>query len=187
MYGKLIAGFLFADKALFEKSLAVFAAEAGNIQRRSPAHRFDETDYYTAEMSSNLQRQLISFSGMIALDEVIRWKKLADRVEDEFRHKGKRQINLDPGYVDFHKVVLLSAKAGGHKMYLGQQVWADMVLFKKKGGYQHFAWTFPDLRGHKYDDWFLQVRGDFKNDVKAKESHLTSGLLNYNERRRNNE
>ena len=150
-HGKLIAGFLFSDTTLLEEGLALFATEAGLIQRRSRCYPFNETEYYQAEMGAAMYRQFFSFSGMIALDEVIRWKKLANRVEDRFRIKGKRRINIDPGYVDLHKVVLLSAKAGGHKMYLGHQVWADMVLFKKKGGYQSFAWTFPDLRAHKYD------------------------------------
>ncbi|MBF0278928.1 MAG: DUF4416 family protein [SAR324 cluster bacterium] len=170
MYGKLITGILYSDKSLLEQSLEMYAAETKGIQRRSQSHLFDETDYYGTEMSSELYRQLISFSGIITLEEVIRWKKFADRVEDEFRLRGNRQVNVDPGYLDFHKVVLLSAKPGGHKIYLGHQVWADMVLFKKKGEYQAFAWTFPDLRGHKYDDWFLQVRADFKKELKANES-----------------
>ena len=172
-YGKLLAGFLFSEKTDFENALRHFATKAGAILRRSACFPFDETDYYAAEMAATLYRQFVSFAGLIALDDVVRWKKWANEVEDSVRVNGNRQVNVDPGYLDMHKIILLSGKAGGHKIYLGQQVWADMALFKERGGYRHFAWTFPDLRTHKYDPWFLQARVDFKNDLNAQAAKQT--------------
>ena len=177
IYGKLLAGFLFSSNTLFESALQHFAKKAGIVQRRSPCYLFDETNYYTLEMSATLYRQFVSFSGIIALDDVVRWKKWACVVEDLMRVNGDRQVNIDPGYLDLHKIVLLSAKSGGQKIYLGHQVWADMVLFKDKGGYQRFAWTFPDLRTHKYDPWFLQARVDFKKEININDSNNISKIL----------
>ena len=165
IYGKLLAGILFSSKPLFENALRQFAEKTGGVQRRSQCYLFEETNYYAVEMSATLYRQYVSFSGVISLDDSIHWKRWACLVEDSLRVNGKRQVNLDPGYLDLHKIVLLSSKAAGHKIYLGDRVWADLALFKEKGGYRHFAWTFPDLRSHKYDSWFLQARVDFKNDL----------------------
>lgn len=163
--GKLVVGLLFSHKAQREHALEEFSTERHTVQRQSPCYAFEETDYYDKEMSPPLWRQFVSFSDVIALEEVVSWKKRSEAVEDRFRQENRRQVNLDPGYLDLHKVVLLSAKSGGHKIYLGRQVWADMVLMKNKGSYENFAWTFPDLRTHKYDEWFLQVRSDFKKDL----------------------
>ena len=79
-------------------------------------------------------------------------------------NKGKRKINLDPGYLDLSRVVLLSGKEGSHKIYLRNGVWADLVLLKDKGGYRSLPWTFPDIRTGCYDDFFLQIRSEFKKE-----------------------
>ena len=37
-----------------------------------------------------------------------------------------------------------------------------LFLLKNKGGYRDLAWTFPDLRDGRYNEFFLQVRAEFK-------------------------
>jgi hypothetical protein len=87
------------------------------------------------------------------------------KIENRFRRNGKRRINLDPGFLDLHRVVLLSGKEGPQKIYLRDGVWADLVLLKNKGGYRDLAWTFPDLRDGRYNDFFLKVRAEFKEEI----------------------
>ncbi len=165
-YAKRIAGFLFSNEQVLAEALEMLIQGTEEVQLQSNCFPFQETDYYDAEMGKGLKRLFVSFTGVISLEQLFHWKKFTDSIEDALRIQGNRQINIDPGYLDLHKVVLLSSKFGGQKIYLGSQVWADMVLLKKKGGYQHFAWTFPDLRAHKYDEFFLQTRINFKNDLK---------------------
>ena len=92
------------------------------------------------------------------------WKLKTAEIEQQLSNKGKRRINLDPGYLDLSRVVLLSGKEGSHKIYLRNGVWADLVLLKDKGGYRNFPWTFPDIRTGRYDDFFLQLRTEFKKE-----------------------
>jgi len=92
------------------------------------------------------------------------WKLKTAEIEQQFSNKGKRRINLDPGYLDLSRVVLLSRKEGSHKIYLRNGVWADLVLLKDKGGYRSFPWTFPDIRIGRYDEFFLQLRSEFKRE-----------------------
>ncbi len=165
-YGKLIAGFLFSDDAVLKSALDDFSTAFSPAQRHSSIHSFEETNYYAPEMGTGLKRQFFSFSGVISLENLPHWKHTARLVEDSWQEQGKRRVNIDPGYLDFHKVILLSSKPGAQKIYMGHQVWADMVLLKCKGGYQTFAWTFPDLRDHKYDSFFLEARQDFKKERK---------------------
>ena len=78
-----------------------------------------------------------------------------------------RDRNLDPGYLDLHKVVLLSGKEGPQKIYLGGGIWADLNLIRKAGRFKALPWTFPDLRESRYHPFFERVRENLKLDLKT--------------------
>ncbi|MEC9361362.1 MAG: DUF4416 family protein [SAR324 cluster bacterium] len=44
-------------------------------------------------------------------------------------------------------------------------IWADLVLLKDKGGFRELAWTFPDLKDGFYNDFFMQVRAEYKAEI----------------------
>ena len=115
-------------------------------------------------MGTCLKRLFLSVNGIYNLESSVEWKLRMVKIENRFRRNGKRRINLDPGFLDLHRVVLLSGKEGPQKIYLRDGVWADLVLLKKKGGYGVLAWTFPDLRDGRYNDFFLKVRSEFKEE-----------------------
>ena len=106
----------------------------------------------------------MSIRGLQSLEFSADWKLKTVEIEHQFSNKGKRRINLDPGYLDLSRVVLLSGKEGSHKIYLRNGVWADLVLVKDKGGYRNLEWTFPDIRTGHYNDFFLQIRTEFKKE-----------------------
>jgi hypothetical protein len=95
-------------------------------------------------------------------------------IETRLSLDGKRRINLDPGYLDFHRVVLLSGKEGPQKIYLRDGIWADLVLLKDKGGFRELAWTFADLKDGCYNDFFMQVRAEYKAEIKLNKEHHQS-------------
>ena len=138
--------------------------QSWEIQQQSEEFSFDQTDYYTTEMGEGIKRCFLSIKGLQPLESSADWKLKTEEIEQQLSNKGKRRINLDPGYLDLSKVVLLSGKEGSHKIYLRNGVWADLVLLKDKGGYRNFPWTFPDIRTGRYDDFFLQLRAEFKKE-----------------------
>ena len=113
-------------------------------------------------MGDGLKRRFLSVRGIYRLESSADWKLRMVEIENQLSLDGKRRINLDPGFLDLHRVVLLSGKEGPQKIYMRNGVWADLVLLKDKGGYRDLAWTFPDLRDGRYNDFFLQVRSEFK-------------------------
>ena len=136
-----------------------------NIQYQSLEFAFDQTDYYAPEMGNSLKRCFLSMEGVQALEFSADWKLKTVAIENRLSRTGKRRINLDPGYLDLQRVVLLSGKEGPQKIYLRNGVWADLVLMKEKEGYRDLPWTFPDLRDGRYNDFFLQVRAKFKGEI----------------------
>ena len=163
-YAKLFVAAIYADPKWLIKARTEMQRQSWEIQHQSQVFPFDQTDYYSTEMGEGLKRCFLSIRGLQSLEFYAEWKLKTAEIEEQLSKKGKRTINLDPGYLDLSRVVLLSGKEGSHKIYLRNGVWADLVLLKDKGGYRNFPWTFPDIRTGRYDDFFLQVRAEFKKE-----------------------
>jgi len=164
---KLIIGAIYADPQWLTKAKSVMQKQSWKIEHQSQENPFDQTDYYSTEMGEGLKRCFLSVKGLQSLEFSAEWKLKTVEIEEQLSDKGKRKINLDPGYLDFSRVVFLSGKEGSHKIYLRNGVWADLVLLKDKGGYRNFPWTFPDIRTGSYDDFFLQLRAEFKKEISS--------------------
>ena len=163
-YAKLIIGAIYADPQWLIKAISSMQILGWKIQHQSQEFTFNQTDYYQTEMGEGLKRSFLSIKGLQSLESSADWKLKTAEIEPQLSSKGKRRINLDAGYLDLSRVVLLSGKEGSHKIYLRNGVWADLVLLKDKGGYRSLPWTFPDIRTGCYDDFFLQIRKEFKKD-----------------------
>ena len=161
-FAKIIIGAIYSDPYWLEKAKEKLEKLNRKIHHQSPEFTFDQTDYYAPEMGEGLKRRFMSINGIYRLESSVDWKLRMVEIENQLRLDGKRRINLDPGFLDLHRVVLLSVKEGPQKIYLRNGVWADLVLLKDKGGYRDLPWTFPDLRDGRYNDFFLQVRAEFK-------------------------
>ena len=164
MYVKFIIGVIYAEPQWLVRAKSVMKGHGWEVQHQSQVFPFDQTDYYSNEMGEGLKRCFLSIKGLQSLEFSAEWKLKTLEIEKQLSNKGKRRINLDPGYLDLSRVVLLSAKEGSHKIYLRNGVWADLVLLKDKGGYRNFPWTFPDISTGCYDDYFLKIRAEFKRE-----------------------
>jgi len=142
-------------------------AVTGDTDWVSPPFPFDMTDFYEPEMGEKLTRHLVSIRDLLSPADLVKVKEETLLLEDEWKLEGRRRVNLDPGYIDFNKVVLASLKPGGWKIYLDRGIWADMNLYYSKGGFLRFGWTFPDFRSGKYDRVLLKIRSIYKDQVKG--------------------
>ena len=163
-YAKLIIGAIYSDPQWLLKAKSAIKRQSWEIEDQSQEFIFDQTNYYYKEMGDGLKRCFLSIKGLQSLEFSSDWKLKTAEIEQQLSNKGKRRINLDPGYLDLSRVVLLSGKEGSHKIYLHNGVWADLVLLKDKGGYRSLPWTFPDIRTGCYDDFFLQLRAEYKKE-----------------------
>lgn len=164
---KLFAAILWSDAGALGASILRLEEVWGPKDFVGPDRAFDITDYYEREMGPGLLRRLVAFERLVAPDALPERKLDASAIEEELRGPRGRRVNIDVGYLDLHKVVLASGKAGPQKIYLGSGVWADMACWYSKGAFHPFAWSFPDFRRGRYDRELLELRAAYKAQLRA--------------------
>jgi hypothetical protein len=149
--------------------------EFGAIDLKSDLIPFNLTDYYRAEMGSNLQRRFFGFERLVMPDRLADIKLWAIRFEEALASKGQypvsRPINLDPGYITEAKLVLASTKDFAHRIYLNKGIYAEVTLKYLSEGqqYEPLPWTFPDYKTQPYRQFFLNVRKLYKGKLNNSE------------------
>lgn len=175
----LIIGMLTSIEELFCFAEAALEKEFGTIDLKSDIIPFYFTDYYQAEMGTNLRRRFFSFEKLIMPDSLDVIKLLTNRLEEDVAtpplsppsqwggwRGGRRPINLDPGYISNAKLVLASTKDFSHRIYLGKGVYAEVTLKYTDGHYEPLPWTYPDYKTQQYQQFFLKVRGLYREKLK---------------------
>ena len=155
-----------SNNELFEQFKEEISKDFGSVDTISEPFPFDFTDYYKPEMGENLVRQFFSFKDLTEGDFIVQIKKKCLEYEEKYSESGKRRLNIDPGYIDLYKLVLVSEKYMGHKIYLRDGICADLVLLLGKNKITPFIWTFPDFKSERYTEYFLNLRKTYKNQLK---------------------
>jgi len=160
---KLFAAVLYREQEPLAQARAAMLRKFGEEDFVEEPVVFDHTDFYEKEMGSPLLRIFISYRKLVMPDELVTAKLESARIEEELAETdGRRRVNIDPGILDYQKVVLASFKYQGQKIYLGSGVWADLTLYYRKGGWSVFEWTFPDFKAGVYDKTLIEIRRIYK-------------------------
>lgn len=154
---KLITMVLTGELNLFNEVFHLLENDFGMIDFLGEWHPFIHTKYYAPEMGDKLQRRVVSFKNLISPSNIFDFKARTIAIENKYRLEGKRRVNIDPGYVDHHKVVLASGKGGGHMIMQAQGVYVDLLLWYNKG-WQLLPWAYPDFRDGTYFSDLTKIR-----------------------------
>jgi hypothetical protein len=165
---KLIAAVLWREPAVLDAARRAMTRRWGPADFEGADYPFDVTSYYDPEMGPGLKRRLISFDRLIAPDTITTFKLDAAAIESEYAVGGKRRVNIDVGYLDPHKLVLVSFKYGAMKLYLGSGVWGDIVCLYRKGRFLPREWTFVDFRDGRYAKELMAIRDRYKHRLRRR-------------------
>lgn len=165
---KLVMGLLASPEVSMEVVKAALEERFGRCDMVSKPYPFDVTNYYEPEMGAEITRYILSFERLIPPEDLRPIKLATNQMENVWRDEaGRRLANVDPGYIDFFKLVLASNKPSGKKLAAGDGVWLDLNLVYEKGRWQTMPWTFPDFSSGRYDDFLTKVRGAYKKQMRA--------------------
>jgi hypothetical protein len=160
---KLFTGMLSNDISLFTIVDDQLKAAFGDIDFESPVWPWEHTKYYSREMGEGLMRRFVFFKKPVNPVEISDIKVQTNEIEKQFlNNKGGRRINLDPGYLDSAKLVLVSTKNFSHRVYLDKGMYGEVTLIYSGDRYQPLPYTFPDYKTDDYLEVFKEARRLFK-------------------------
>jgi len=163
---KLFVGMFTQREDLFDAARTKLGEAYDAVDHISPVWPFDFTTYYVEEFGDKLLRQFVSFAELIDAARLPEIKLFTNGLEQEFASGGKRQINLDPGYIDLSKLVLATTKNHQHRIYLSQGIFAEVTLRFTRKSFRPWEWTYPDYRTDHYIQFFNQVRQTYLEQLR---------------------
>ena len=168
---KLILSVLYRDDVDFQRVLEIVQTKFGSpdfLERKIP---FTFTTYYEPEMGAPLYRAFLSFEKCILPDQLVEIKLWTNQLEKEFLNPtGKRQLNLDPGYLNGAQVILATGKNFSHRVYLNSGIFADLTLVYVKEGYQALPWTYPDYQAEPLKSILLTIRKTYLRQMNERKN-----------------
>jgi len=164
--GKLIAGIMSSNLDLIEEAEQRLIKKFGKTDFESPLFPFTYTDYYAEEMGEGIQKKFVSFSELVAVEDLPYIKIFTNDLEKRSLKEGKRQVNIDPGYLTHHQMVLGTTKAYAHRIYLREGIYAELTYICKKKKLQALDWTYPDFKEPFVMLFFQKVRERYLKQVR---------------------
>lgn len=166
--GVLLCGIIRQAEIPREEIIARLENEFGNVAEVSSEFPFYLTTYYEPEMGDNLLRSFLTFREHISPAEQAEIKLKTNEIEKEFIENGKRKINLDPGLLTAHNLILTTGKDFSHRIYIKDGIFAEVTLMVNKGKLAPLPWTYPDYKLAEVLNFFEDARQKFLQFRKKK-------------------
>jgi len=164
---KLIVSAFAPSDGLLGEARGVLCAEWGEVDFQSELLPFDHTDYYTREFGPGLVRRIWTFGPLIDPGQLAAIKRQTNVLEQRWAIDGQRRVNLDAGYISPAKLVLATTKNHGHRIYLGDGIYAEVTLQYRDGAFRPWPWTYPDYGTRHYCALFEEIRGRYLAQLRA--------------------
>jgi hypothetical protein len=156
---KLFLGIIYGQEEIYEKAKQDLREVFGKFDKEFAALDFKNTNYYEEEMGGGLKRRFLSVQNKIRAENFYQAKLRANEVEEKYLIKRKRTINIDPGAVTLHNVMLLTTKNFAHRIPLQKGIYAEVTLiYKAQKGFEALPWTYPDYESAKYKQILEEIR-----------------------------
>lgn len=165
---KLIAGLIIAEMDILSEVEQKLIDQFGKIDFESELLPFDYTDYYEPEMGEKLMRKFVSFERLLDPGEIAQAKLFTNELEAKFLFPNttNRRVNIDPGYITFAKLVLVTTKDHAHRIYLRDGIFAEITLAFRNKTFSSCEFTYPDYRTESYIAIFNQIRNIYRRQLR---------------------
>ena len=164
---KLVMSVMTATGGILPEAVQILTENFGRPDFISAKMPFGYTNYYEKEMGKTLIRRMISFDKLIPPESLPDVKLLTNRVEDQFSSDGRRQINIDPGYLSPAHLILATGKGYSHRPYLRDGIYADLTLIFTEGMFHALSWTYPDYAGQEVMSLLNKIRKKYLQELKT--------------------
>lgn len=165
---KLLVSAIYSDRERFEQCRERLEQRFGFCDYQSKEAPFAQTSYYETEMGAPLFRRFLSFRDLILPEGLPEIKQWTNELEQSVAAAGRRRVNLDPGYLNRHHLILATGKSAPHRPYLGQGIYADLTLIYERGSFRALPWTYPDYAEPAVIDLLNRLREVYKEHLRRR-------------------
>jgi hypothetical protein len=164
----LFVGTLYSNADMFNHAKKILERNFEDTLFMSPSLPWNYSTYYKNELGWPIFRQFIFFKTLIDPGSLADIKIKTNEIEDALSSEGKRNINIDPGYLTLSKIVLASTKNYSHRIYLSKGIYGDVTLIYRGGTYTSHLYTYSDYQDKAYIDIFMNAREKLKKMLDKK-------------------
>ncbi|MFO8057833.1 MAG: DUF4416 family protein [bacterium] len=163
---KLFVSAIYADREMLDRCLEKMTERFGPADFSTRELAFDVTGYYQKEMGDKLERRFFAFQELVDPGLLADVKLFTNSLEDSCRQGESRTVNLDPGMLSLHNLVLATGKPVAHRPYLMKGIYADLTLRFENGTFRSLPWTYPDYAEKGMIEFLNRIRKSYKNDLR---------------------
>lgn len=164
----LFTGIIFSDENCLDNYISSIQTHfCLSVMHRSPIFDFTHTSYYEDEMGTPLKRVFLSFSPLVEPEKAFQFKLKALEVEELFASNNKRKINIDPGILSLHNIILFSTKNFSHRIACGDGIYSEVTCLLGPKGISSLPWTYPDFMQKQIESFFLDMRRTYHNKLRS--------------------
>lgn len=156
----LFTGILYSDESYLSKAKESLLNSFGSAFMETPPVSWDFSKYYKEEIGSPIMRTFIFFKNLINRAEIADIKLRTNDIEASLSTDGKRNVNIDPGYLTLANVILATTKGYSHRIYLGKGIYGEVsLLYKEKDRtFIPHIFTYTDYQDKKCIEMFIKAR-----------------------------
>ncbi|MEA3296806.1 MAG: DUF4416 family protein [candidate division Zixibacteria bacterium] len=164
--GRLIVSVIYSSIDALSDSLSMLERRFGKVQYETSEIASSEAERYREEMGEGLVRRFFSFEEPVKRSVLCEIKMTCRKIEPCFADNAGgvlfRTINIDPGIMTPDNIVMASIHETRHKVYIGNSIFAEIVLIYANGRFVRLPWTSPDFCYDQAIDLFERVRDGFE-------------------------
>ena len=160
---KLIIGVIYHDEKILERAMEILTAEFGPVEAASEEFSFSKefSTYYDEEIGGEGLRIIYSFRELVDPERQAEIKTRTNEIEAQLSVDGKRQINLDPGFINHGRLLLATTKETGFRIPLKDGIYTELTLFWARGSWQKLPWTYRDYQSETVQKFITGVRESY--------------------------
>lgn len=157
---KLIIGVIYHDTEVYDEAMHLLREQFGPTDLACEEFSFSEefSSYYDSELGGEGRRIIYSFRDTVAPDRQAEIKRFTNELELRFSIDGRRQINLDPGFISHGRLMLATTKETGFRIPLSDGIYTELTLFYARGGWHTFPWTYRDYSSERVQRFLTEAR-----------------------------
>lgn len=162
--GLVFGGFLFRQDKFDASFFTTFWEE-----RLGPSISFVPTfnplvAYYSKEMGEPLSRIFFLTTKKFPREYLLSTKLEAIRWENDWVQGGRRMVNVDIGLLSLENFILATTKNYSHRIFIGQNIFADLTYQFQNKRFHNLPWTYPDFIDDEKKEFFIRGRSYLLDD-----------------------